>query len=220
MGWKNDKRSVARQDVATRKPLARSDELVVEELGDEVLVYDQTTNQAHSLGADAARVWRACDGTRNSDALGAELGLDAETVDRALDELRISNLLGDQAGLSRRDLGVKAAKVGGAAAVAPLIVSLAAPLPAAATTTTIEFCLMGQTTLGCGILCMNLTCCCCCQGTVQNIPTKCVGGGVVKCCLPTAQCCGGVFGTGANCSDTNMDAGCPNGNTGNCMGGL
>jgi len=206
----------AASQATSQKPLARSDELVVEELGDELLVYDLNDHQAHSLSATASRVWRACDGNRDSAALGTELGLDGETIERALDELRGCDLLEDQAGLTRRDLSVKAAKIGGAAAAAPLIVSLAAPLPSAAQTPSVEFCLHGQTTNGCGIECMNLRCCCCCQSILPaNEPFLCHGA--TKCCLPTAQCCGGVFGPEANCSDTNMDAGCPNGNTGTCM---
>jgi len=212
VGWNNDKRSVARQDAD--KPLARSDELVVEELGDELLVYDQTTNQAHSLGAAAARVWRACDGKTDVDALGPEMGLDHETVARALIELRDCNLLEGGtvtgSGMTRRDMGVRAAKLGGAVAAVPLIVSLAAPLPAAATTVTIEFCTKGGTSFACGIDCMVRNCCCCCQTTSQtpliNVGVLCGTGGPTKCCLPTAQCNAGFFGKTGHCSDT---ADCP-----------
>ena len=60
----NGRRSVARAAASSRskKPLARSEELVIEELGDELLVYDERTQRAHCLSATAARVWRACDG--------------------------------------------------------------------------------------------------------------------------------------------------------------
>ena len=44
------------------KPLARSEGLVVEEVGDELLVADPLSSRAHSLNAFAARVWQACDG--------------------------------------------------------------------------------------------------------------------------------------------------------------
>ena len=217
MGWKNGKRSVARQDASSlgsTKPLARSEDLIVEEIGDEVLVYDQTTNQAHSLGASAARVWRACDGKTGADALGIEVGLEHETVARALDELRACNLLDrgtvTGSGITRRDMGVKVAKLGGAAAAVPLIVSLAAPLPAAATTPTIEFCTQGGTSFACGVDCMVRNCCCCCQTTggvlLTNTGVFCGAGGNTKCCLPTAQCDAGFFGPTGHCSDT---ADCP-----------
>jgi hypothetical protein len=213
----NRKRSVARQDatsLGSYKPLARSDDLIVEELGDEVLVYDQTTNQAHSLGAAAASVWRACDGKTDADALGIEVGLEHETAARALDELRECNLLDAGAvtgsGITRRDMSVKAAKLGGAVAAVPLIVSLAAPLPAAAGTPSIEFCTSGGTSFACGIDCMVRNCCCCCQTTggvaLTNVGTACGTGGATKCCLPTAQCDAGFFGSTGHCSDT---ADCP-----------
>jgi hypothetical protein len=219
LGWirrRHSDGSHAASSVPAGKPLARSEDLVIEELGDELLVYDLTTNQAHALGATAARVWRACDGKTDAVAFSVELGLDRETVTRALDELRANGLLDEGAegapGITRRDLSVKATKVGGAVAAAPLIVSLAAPLPAAAQTVTPETCTEGGVSHGCGIDCMKRHCCCCCQGTDPNLrPTVCEGDEM--CCLPSAQCCAGVFGPagpgGANCSDTNKDAGCP-----------
>lgn len=195
------------------QPLARSEDLIVEELGDELLVYDLTTDQAHALGATAARVWRACDGKTEAVALRVELGLDAETVTRALDELRANGLLDDGAGgapgITRRDLSVKATKVGGAVAAAPLIVSLAAPLPATAQTVTPEFCAQGTVTQGCGNNCMQLNCCCCCQ---QVDPMNAIvmefcpnAAGSDMCCLPATPCEAGDFGIppmGSNCSDT------------------
>jgi hypothetical protein len=190
LGWIRRKHSdhhAVAPSVPPSKPLARSEDLVVEELGDELLVYDLTTDKAHALGAAAARVWRACDGKTDAVALSVELGLDGETVTRALDELRGCGLLDEGSelapGISRRDLSVKVAKVGGAAAATPLIVSLAAPLPAAAQTVTPEFCTQEGSSTGCGD-CMNRNCCCCCM--VDVIPAICAGEN--QCCLPTAQC--------------------------------
>jgi hypothetical protein len=45
-----------------RRPLARSAGLLVEPIGDELLVFDSERKVAHSLNDVAARVWRACDG--------------------------------------------------------------------------------------------------------------------------------------------------------------
>src|SRR4051812_49356910 len=50
---------------AAAKPLGRSEDLIVQEVEDEVLVYDELSNRAHCLSADAARVWRACDGVKS-----------------------------------------------------------------------------------------------------------------------------------------------------------
>ena len=122
---------------ADQKPVARADELVVEEVGEELLVYDQTNDTAHSLGAAAARVWRACDGERSAKALSAELDLDADTVARALEELDECNLLDNGqplTGMTRREASLKTAKLGAAAVSAPLIYSILAPVPAMAST--------------------------------------------------------------------------------------
>lgn len=46
-------------------PIARNEGLVIQEMPDEILVYDLETNKAHCLNETAAFVWKACDG-RNS----------------------------------------------------------------------------------------------------------------------------------------------------------
>src|SRR6185295_6250011 len=42
--------------------LARNDELVVQDLPEEVLIYDLKSNKAHCLNKTAAFIWRHCDG--------------------------------------------------------------------------------------------------------------------------------------------------------------
>ncbi len=179
------------------KPTARSENLVVEELGKELLVYDLDKDGAHCLGPAAAQVWRACDGEKTVAEIGAELALDAATVDGALQQLEDCALLESLApagarGLTRRDLHFKAAKVGAAAAAVPLIVSIAVPATAAATPT-VEQCRAGFTG-GCGDC--NLSGCCCCGP----------GGGSTKDCVPTATCGKIAYPLapiGSNCSKTN-----------------
>jgi hypothetical protein len=164
VGWKNRKRSVANDSSRTlSKPLARNDELVVEELGDELLVYDLARDRAHSLGAVAARVWRASDGETSVESLSADLELDDETVARAVLELRECHLLDTgpamNDGVTRRDMGIRVAKLGAAAAAVPLIVSVAAPTAAQAVTE--AFCQgITATGHGCGE-CHKFGCCCC-----------------------------------------------------------
>ncbi len=43
-------------------PIARQNGLVVQEMLDEVLVYDLDTNRAHCLNLSAGFIWKACDG--------------------------------------------------------------------------------------------------------------------------------------------------------------
>ena len=47
-------------------PRARQEELVVEELPDETLVYDLKRHKAHCLNRAAALVWQHCDGRTTS----------------------------------------------------------------------------------------------------------------------------------------------------------
>jgi len=182
VGWKNGKRSVARQDATSldsHKPLARSDELILEELGEELLVYDQVSNRAHCLGGRAATVWRACDGQKTVADLSAETGLDSELVSQALAELsecRLLDGLPAGAGMTRRDLTFRVAKLSAAAASVPLIVSVAAPTPAAAITPTPAVCAQ-YSAQSCAACCHIIGCCCCCEG-----------GGSCKLCYPTSTC--------------------------------
>jgi hypothetical protein len=219
VGWTRGRKGEVAESISS-KPLARSEDLVVEELEDGLLVYDLTSDHAHSLSAAAARVWRACDGKKSVAALGDELELDGQTIAHALEELRGCDLLEGgpalSAGMTRRDMTKKAVKVGGAAAAAPLIVSLAVPMPAAAQTVSPLFCTTGGQSSDCGISCMSRSCCCCCQGLMNEPhlsdnppglkPDVCSGTSNDKCCLPTTQCDAGAFGAGGHCSDT---AACP-----------
>ena len=43
-------------------PRARSEGLVIEELADELLVYDLQRNKAHCLNSTAAKIWKKCNG--------------------------------------------------------------------------------------------------------------------------------------------------------------
>ena len=124
-------------------PKARQNKLVVQELADEVLVYDLERDKAHCLNQTAAMVWKQCDG--NNDAaqiagrVGAELQapVDERLVWFALEQLGRDKLLEESivppavlAGMTRRQM---VRTLGLAAVVAvPLITSIVAPTPAQA----------------------------------------------------------------------------------------
>jgi hypothetical protein len=149
--------------MSSAKPLARSEDLVVEAVDDDLLVYDQRNDEAHSLSAAAARVWRRCDGKTDVDRLSSELGLDSEIVTRAVVELDECGLLdsGPVAGVTRREATKRMAKVGAAAASAPLVYSIIAPTPALAQTQ--NFCVSLPCQNGCGP-CHQVGCACCAPG--------------------------------------------------------
>jgi hypothetical protein len=113
-------------------PVARREGLVIRSLADETLVYDETTMTAHCLTAAVAHIWQQCDGRTPIESMAAEDGLDF--VSQTLTEL-------DRVGLvtwvpasapgqtvSRRQVLTRL----GAAMAAPVILSVAAPAAAQA----------------------------------------------------------------------------------------
>ena len=122
-------------------PRARTKDLVIEDLPDETLVYDFTSDKAHCLNRTTASVWSRCDGIRTVPDLVKELEkemkapIDERLVRIALDQLSSRNLLDGTfkmppalAGLNRRQL---MHRLGLAGVVAlPVITSLLAPTPA------------------------------------------------------------------------------------------
>ncbi len=62
----------------TYRPTTRSTQLLVQELPDEVLIYDLEVNEVHCLNGSAARVWALCDGQRTISEIAQQLGSDLE----------------------------------------------------------------------------------------------------------------------------------------------
>ena len=120
----------------TGKPLAREQGLIVDSIGDELLVYDTACSRAHSLNVVAAAVWRACDGQRDVDQLAMFTEFDRSALELALNNLLDVGLITNYqpTGVSRRvvlrRLSLTAA---GLAVGLPVIRSIAAPTAAMAT---------------------------------------------------------------------------------------
>ena len=127
------------------KPLARKEGLVIQELPDEVLVYDLDRDKAHCLNETAAMVWRRCDGQATTTAITKALEnelhkpVDEKLVWLALDQLGRNNLLEHtpapppiMSGLNRREM-VRALGIAAAVAI-PVVTSIVAPTPAQAAT--------------------------------------------------------------------------------------
>ena len=83
----------------TYSPKTRSTQIFVQELPDELVVYDVERNEVHCLNGSAARVWTLCDGTNTVAEIARLLGSDlephaAETlVWMALDQFAEKHLL-------------------------------------------------------------------------------------------------------------------------------
>src|SRR5262245_16312355 len=60
------------------RPRPRSERLLVQELPDEVLIYDMERNDVHCLNGSAARVWALCDGERTVPEIARDFGSDLE----------------------------------------------------------------------------------------------------------------------------------------------
>jgi hypothetical protein len=167
--------------------------LIIQEVDDEVLVYDERNNRAHCLNLDAARVWRASDGSMTEDELAASLELDRDAVVLALAELEEKELLllpePDTSGATRREFGLKAAKIGGAVAAGPMIYSIVAPTALATVTTPEIVCnfYSGSSCDACTGIC---GCCCCCQGCSKttNSPACKMCSSISTCPSHTTGC--------------------------------
>ena len=59
-------------------PTGRAENLVVQEYGNDILVYDLVDHRALSLNETSARVWRACDGKKSVAEIAAEIGDEVE----------------------------------------------------------------------------------------------------------------------------------------------
>ncbi|HEY5260931.1 MAG TPA: PqqD family peptide modification chaperone [Solirubrobacteraceae bacterium] len=122
------------------RPQARTEGVISEVVGDDVVVYDQVTHTAHSLSAAAASVWNLCDGKRSAEDIADALSMKLAMVAQAIADLSDCGLLDDSplassVGISRREAAKRLVQVGGAAFAAPLIYSVAiAPAIAAAST--------------------------------------------------------------------------------------
>lgn len=125
------------------KHRARSEKLIVKELGDDLVVYDETDDAAHELNAAAAAVWRRCDGETDVETIAkeleTELGLpaDGEVVSLAIAELSRAKLLEPVEApaapvVSRRQLVRRLGLTGAAVMLLPLVETIVAPTPAMA----------------------------------------------------------------------------------------
>ena len=163
-------------------PRARQDELHVEELQDETLVYDLERHKARCLNRTAALVWRHCDGQTSVAEVAALLDeqsatpTDEAVVWMALDRLSRADLLSepvtlpaDRAQYSRRQMLRTLRRAAGISLLLPVIESIVAPL-AAAQLSCISSTACAATTAPCSGLpiCGQPGKCCLGQG-----PTKC-----------------------------------------------
>lgn len=158
----------------SEKPLSRKEDLVIQDMNGEILIYDLRENKAFCLNETSALVWQACDGNNSVAEIGKQVGSE-DVVWLALDELKKERLIETAHvskfnGMSRRDV-IKKIGIGSMIAL-PVVASLVAPTAAHA-----------ASCLAIGVSCTASAQCCstCCKD---------VGGGITQCkpgggaCLP------------------------------------
>ena len=182
-----------------QKPVSRSNNIIVQEFADEVLIYDLAANKAFCLNQTSAMIWHECDGKQSVTDISRDLSrklktnFSEEMVWLAVSQFKSDGLLRNSDefitpfdGLSRREV-VK--KVGFASMIAlPMIASVVAPNAVQAQS---AVCSCGSTTAnsrppGCGCSADNQCCSgvCFLNATCQNLPA--VGAS----CCPAADSCG------------------------------
>jgi hypothetical protein len=117
-------------------PLARKQGLLRETVGEETVVFDRSSQKAYRLNRPAAIVWRNADGRTSVDELARILQRELEltqpaqqVVEIALQKVESLGLLEGPSGVTRRSAGRKIAI---AAALIPVVATLAVPRPARA----------------------------------------------------------------------------------------
>jgi hypothetical protein len=155
-------------------PRARHAQLVIKELANETLVYDELSHEAHCLNQTAAFIWKHCDGRTSPAEMARQLEkltgtpVSEQVVWLALRQLAKSHLLdgpsqklSPERQISRRAL-MRTLGVAAAASV-PLVTSIVAPTAVSAATI-----VCGKA----GDPCTTRADCCsglfCCEGVLNN----------------------------------------------------
>lgn len=158
-------------------PVAREIDLVIQELEDELLVFDLKTNKAHCLNQTASTIWNFCDGKNTISDITKllEIHTGAKIPDNliwlAIDQLNERELFEDRlearfAGQSRREI---LKKIGLVTVVSfPIVASITAPTAAMATACS-----------GTVASCLN-----CADGTPCQTPTVPKGMCAASTCVP------------------------------------
>ncbi|MGI9035503.1 MAG: PqqD family protein [Pyrinomonadaceae bacterium] len=209
------------------KPVSRKSDIVVQDFGNEILIYDLKENKAFSLNKTSAMIWQFCDGQKTVSDIARNMSgkLDSTVTEDfvwlALEQLKRDKLLengseipSDFGGLSRREA---IRKVGFATLVAlPLVSSLVAPTSAHAQSLNCS-----ATPYPNGCACTALAQCrtgCCSR--VPGQPRTCVTanqGATGTACGVNCDCVGSCCVSGI-CSADTVNSGGACANTCQCVG--
>ena len=170
------------------KPLAKSNDIVVQEIKDECLLFDLKTNKAFSLNPAAYFIWRNSDGETEAGEI-AELfnrkfktKIEEDYIFLALNELEKANLLVgadklNNSKISRRKVLIK---YGMMAAMLPIVTGIIAPKAVHAQ----SGCATGEPTCSISADCPPITDPTCFDGTCQFCAYQCTN----NCCILDQSC--------------------------------
>ena len=122
-------------------PTARRDELVIQEMQDETLVFDVRSNKAHCLNGTASEIWKFCDGKSSVSQIKSLLenrtgkNISEDLVWLAIDQLNDKELMesGFEKKFATQNRRQVLKKIGLATAIAlPIVASITAPTAAMA----------------------------------------------------------------------------------------
>lgn len=211
------------------KPLARRNDIVIQEFGNEILIYDLTANKAFNLNETSTLIWQLSNGDKTISEIANDLSkkfnsnITEEFVWLALEQLRKEKLVENEAeiiglfeGVSRREI---IRKVGLGSLVAfPTVSSLIAPMAIQAQSGCIAPNAGGAAGCPCssGAQCPSPISCC------SNIPAQprvCVGTRTATglACGLSCECVGNCC-VGNICSSNTVSTGNPCINTCQCIG--
>jgi len=118
-------------------PKSRTDQIVVQELNGEILIYDLRDNRAMCLNEMSSAVWQACDGSNSVADIAKKVG-NEDIVWLALAQLKEEKLIDAVPALSEKFDGQSSRREAvrkialGSMLALPVIATLVAPPPAAA----------------------------------------------------------------------------------------
>ena len=122
-------------------PKARRERLFVQDVDDELVIYDQNTRKTHRLNPTASLVWQTCDGKKSVSDIAAALQarvarpVDEDLVRIALGQLEAANLLehglGDPPGSATERRRAFLRKAGAVSLLMPVVATLPRPSLAA-----------------------------------------------------------------------------------------
>lgn len=150
-------------------PLGKSVDLVQQELGTELLIYDLKAQKAFYLNETAALIWQKCDGMASFDEVIKLTNLNKDLILLTLDDFQKQGLLSEKivTGITKNRVSRRKIlmSVGTAAMVLPVIASVVAPT-------------LGQVAS------------CIASGLIVSIKGSPAAGGPAQCQLSaTNQCC-------------------------------